>query len=415
MTVTATAVGATTVAVSSPSGAAPALPTITSLSSHSGVWWGGLQITVRGTNFTGVQKVTFAQSSGWDVTVVSPTLLTVRTPDHANGLTHVRVTTAAGQSRRSDATKYTFTSPTMDTPIYGGLTARQEQRISWQVRQKHRPARIAPKAKAWTRAMGLTAIHRAQSWLGLPYSWAGGSPKAPTYGVCSRNGGDNDCRVIGFDCSGLTLHSWGPYRTLDHYAQTQKGQAGRFHPTVGQLVPGDLVFFSSYIPDGIGHTAIYEGRGWVIEAGQSGTLVRRSRLADLIKWDGEYRGAVRPMSTGKQAAGPVITSATKTVPAAGGRVTLTGRNLSDVTAVTVGTSRVYTFVQRTATKLVVNVPARAAGRTTLIVSNPWGNSRTLALGYTGRTVTAHRAQTSPGTLPPVGMRHTGNRAATPAR
>ena len=192
----------------------------------------------------------------------------------------------------------------MDTPIYGGLTARQEVRISAQVRAAHRDVPSAPPAPGTGRpAMGRTAVRRAQSWLGVPYSWAGGNGAGPTAGVCAHNGGDQDCHVIGFDCSGLALYSWWPYEHLPHYAAYQHAIAGRFHPTIGQLVPGDLVFFTGYIAGGIGHVAVYAGNGMIIQAAQSGTTVMRSRLADVIAGDGPYRGATRPMSTGVQGPG----------------------------------------------------------------------------------------------------------------
>src|SRR5262249_12112921 len=153
-------------------------------------------------------------------------------------------------------------------------SARQERRISAHVRATHRGVYIAPWRNHWTSAMGSTAKNRARSWLGLPYSWAGGNGRGPTYRVCAHNvGGDLDCHVVGFDCSGLSLFAWSPYKQLVHFAETQHRQAGRFHPTIGELMPGDLVFFSADDPSGIGHVAMYAGRGLVIQALQSGTRI----------------------------------------------------------------------------------------------------------------------------------------------
>jgi hypothetical protein len=255
------------------------------------------------------------------------------------------------------------------------LTARQEQQISARVRAAHKGVYIAPWKNHWTPAMGVTALRRARSWLGLPYSWAGGNTSGPTYGVCAHNGGDLDCHVVGFDCSGLSLYAWAPYRHLDHYAATQHVQAGRFHPTMGQLMPGDLVFFSGYIADGIGHVAVYAGHGMVIQAAQSGTLVMRSRLADVIAESGVYRGATRPMSTGRQGPVPRVASTTTQLPVTGGYLRITGHHLAHATAVNVGGTLIYSFVKQTATRLVVKAPAHAAGRVTVAVSNAWGTAR----------------------------------------
>lgn len=362
--------------------AAPALagsgPVVTGLSRHQGPYWGATQVIVYGRNFVDVQKVRFGYKAAYAVHVFSSTKLSVLDPEHAYDVIHVRVVTSSGTSAPTAQNYFRFTHPTMDTPIMGGLTARQEQRISARVRAAHRGVYIAPRRNHWTAAMGFTAAHRARSWLGLPYSWAGGNAGRPTYGVCAHNGGDMDCHVVGFDCSGLALYTWSPYEQLIHYAATQHRQAGRFHPAMGQLVPGDLVFFSGYIANGIGHVAVYTGHGMVIQAAQSGTQIMRSRLVDVIAESGVYRGATRPMSTGQQAPGPRVLSLTTQLPLQGGYVRITGRHLGTATAVRVGATMVYSFVRRAADHLVVKVPAHSAGRVSIRVSNPWGTAeRTL--------------------------------------
>ena len=359
--------------------AATARPVVSGLSAHAGVYWGGQTLTVHGQNFTNVTAVYFSGVKGYSLQVQSPTTLQIVTPWHqALQQTQLHVLTAGGRSAANKATGYRFTAPGLDTPIMGGLTARQEQRISARLRASHRSPSVAPRRTHWTAAMGRTAVQRAASWLGLPYSWAGGNGSAPTRGVCSRNGGDLDCHVIGFDCSGLSLYAWSPYRRLDHYAATQYSQAGKYHPLLAQLVPGDLVFFSAYIAGGIGHVGIYEGDGWVIEASDSGTVIRRSRLTDMIANDGVYRGASRPMSTGRQGAGPVVTSITPSVSSRGGMVVVTGKRLGSTTAVNLGGTLHYDFVSRSASQLVLRVPSHRAGKTTISVATAWGTvSRSL--------------------------------------
>jgi cell wall-associated NlpC family hydrolase len=368
-------------AVAAPAQAA-ARPTVTSLSRTSGPYWGATLVTIHGTGLQDVTRVLFEKRVAYDLHIISATKLTVLTPSHRYGTVHVRVVAPTGTSVGSPANRYTFARPTMTTPIMGGLTARQEQRISARVRAAHRRVYAAPRRRHWTPAMGLTAVRRARSWLGVPYSWAGGNGAGPTYGVCAHNGGDLDCHVIGFDCSGLALNAWAPYESLVHYAATQHVQAGRFHPTVGQLVPGDLVFFSGYIADGIGHVAVYIGHGMVIQAPQSGTTVMRSRLVDVIAESGVYRGATRPMSTGRQGYGPRIASATSVLPVAGGKIRITGRHLDSVTTASVGKRMVYRFVKQTSHELVLTARGHAAGRVSLAVSTPWGTARR-TLRYVG--------------------------------
>ena len=62
---------------------------------------------------------------------------------------------------------------------------------------------------------------------------------------------------------------------MDHYAPNQYTQAGSFHPSTGQLMPGDLVFWSDNgTVGGIGHVAIYIGNGNVVQAPFSGASSR---------------------------------------------------------------------------------------------------------------------------------------------
>lgn len=152
----------------------------------------------------------------------------------------------------------------------------------------------APTGGGWTAAKGQYAVSRAEQYLGWMYAWAGGNANGPTYGVCAGDGAYNDCHVIGFDCSGLVMYGWGPYISLAHYAATQYTQAGSYHPSVGNLMPGDLVFWSSDgTIGGIHHVAIYIGNGNVIQAPQSGSVIQITPLGQ-VSWG--YFGATRPLT-----------------------------------------------------------------------------------------------------------------------
>ena len=131
-------------------------------------------------------------------------------------------------------------------------------------------------------------------YLGWMYSYAAGNTSGPTYGVCTGDGAWNDCHIIGFDCSGLSLYAWAPYLYMDHYAATQYSQVGSFHPSTSQLMPGDLVFWSENgTPSGISHVAIYIGNGNVIQAPQSGDVIK---ITNLYSVESGYYGATRPLT-----------------------------------------------------------------------------------------------------------------------
>jgi cell wall-associated NlpC family hydrolase len=80
---------------------------------------------------------------------------------------------------------------------------------------------------------------------------------------------------------------------MPHFAASQYN-SGRVHPAVADLRLGDLVFWSTNgSASGIHHVAIYVGAGNVVQAPQSGDIVRVTPLARV---DAGYFGATRPMS-----------------------------------------------------------------------------------------------------------------------
>ena len=150
----------------------------------------------------------------------------------------------------------------------------------------------APNGGSWSAAKGQRAVDRARSQLGVPYAWAGGGVGGPSYGVCdSSNGAPNDCNVRGFDCSGLVMYAWG--QGWAHYAATQYTQAGSVHPSLGNLRPGDLLFWSfNGTIGGIHHVAMYVGGGQIIQAPESGSYVMISSMYA----PGAIFGATRPLT-----------------------------------------------------------------------------------------------------------------------
>lgn len=149
---------------------------------------------------------------------------------------------------------------------------------------------------SWNAARGQRAANRALAQLGIRYSWAAGDADGPTYGFCATGtDGWNDCHVYGYDCSGLALYAWAPYIDLPHYSASQYYQAGSFHPSPDQLMPGDLLFWSTNSnPDNIHHVAIYIGNGNVVQAPNSGDVVKVTPWRDIPT---VYIGATRPLTS----------------------------------------------------------------------------------------------------------------------
>ena len=117
-----------------------------------------------------------------------------------------------------------------------------------------------------------TAVAAAESQIGVPYVWAGESPK----GSASP----------GFDCSGLTAWSWGQAGvSLPHFSG---GQMADVTPVpLSNLEPGDLLFYG---PGGGDHVAMYIGGGEMIEAPYTGASVWVTGL----RLGGGFAGAGRP-------------------------------------------------------------------------------------------------------------------------
>jgi peptidoglycan DL-endopeptidase RipA len=130
------------------------------------------------------------------------------------------------------------------------------------------------------------AIAAAKSQRGLPYSWGGGNASGPTGGI------PPDTDVVGFDCSGLTEYAYAQAGV--RIGGTSREQYWRFRDravAADDLQLGDLVFWGGTADyTSIYHVALYIGGGQVIQAPESGDVVRVSSM-----WFGsDYYGAVRP-------------------------------------------------------------------------------------------------------------------------
>jgi len=151
-----------------------------------------------------------------------------------------------------------------------------------------------PSYGGWTASKGRAAANRALSRLGTSYAWAGGNYNGATWGVDSPGtDGAHDSQVFGFDCSGLTMYAWAPQGIyLDHFAASQY-YAGSVHPQPGDFLPGDLLFWSDGGAGDIHHVALYIGGGNVVQAPNSGDVVK------VTPWDQVspgYFGATRPLT-----------------------------------------------------------------------------------------------------------------------
>ncbi|QNE89581.1 C40 family peptidase [Corynebacterium incognita] len=130
-------------------------------------------------------------------------------------------------------------------------------------------------------------IARAESQIGAPYAWGGGTASGPSQGI--RDGGTADAHgdynKVGFDCSGLTLYAFSAAGlSLPHYTGYQYTMGEQIDPA--NMQRGDLIFYG---PQGNHHVAIYLGNGEMLEAPQSGQTVTKTP----VRWSGMSPHAVR--------------------------------------------------------------------------------------------------------------------------
>jgi cell wall-associated NlpC family hydrolase len=123
----------------------------------------------------------------------------------------------------------------------------------------------SPQSSVGSSFAGSAAIMVAQTQLGTPYSWGGGSNSGPTTGIGS---GTN---TRGFDCSSFVRFVMSKLGiVLPRTSQEQQKCGTQISPMDAQ--PGDLLF----IGNPAHHVMIYAGNGIAIEAPQTGDVVKRT-------------------------------------------------------------------------------------------------------------------------------------------
>jgi cell wall-associated NlpC family hydrolase len=129
-----------------------------------------------------------------------------------------------------------------------------------------------------------SAISAAREYLGTIYAWGGGSLSGPSLGW------GIDAGIVGFDCSGLTRYAYAqagisiPRNSSAQYSALPKVSRS-------DLERGDLVFWATDTSSAatIHHVAIYLGDGQILEAPESGSVVRVTSM----RWGG-FIGGARP-------------------------------------------------------------------------------------------------------------------------
>jgi hypothetical protein len=83
-------------------------PKVTAVSPAKGSTSGNTLVAITGSGFSGATAVSFGAQAGTNLTVVSPTKIKIRSPAHAAGTVHVRITGPGGNSAIVAADRFTF-------------------------------------------------------------------------------------------------------------------------------------------------------------------------------------------------------------------------------------------------------------------------------------------------------------------
>lgn len=120
---------------------------------------------------------------------------------------------------------------------------------------------------------GVALVSAAMNYIGTPYLWAGVTPN-------------------GFDCSGFTYYLMTSILGYDFPRPIEGQLDSGYYVAIGDLQPGDLIFFQNTYTWGISHLGIYIGDGQMISASGEHFAVGINNLNDPY-WSTRYLTARR--------------------------------------------------------------------------------------------------------------------------
>ncbi|WP_433347627.1 C40 family peptidase [Microtetraspora malaysiensis] len=135
---------------------------------------------------------------------------------------------------------------------------------------------------------GVVAVQAALAMRGVPYSWGGGGPSGPSYGI------GRGAATKGFDCSGLAEYAWAKVGVRIGTTTYEQWRAGVRVPR-SQIQPGDLIFYetNSSIP-GPDHVGIAIDATRMVHAPFTGSTVRVDTWAGVPSRERALVGIIRP-------------------------------------------------------------------------------------------------------------------------
>ncbi|WP_203924185.1 C40 family peptidase, partial [Rugosimonospora africana] len=135
----------------------------------------------------------------------------------------------------------------------------------------------------------------------VPYSWGGGhaATPGPSLGTCVGYTGPSPCeanQTKGVDCSGFTRWVYDLAYGFDVLGAGNTNNQIAELTRVSSPAPGDLVFYGTSTAN-THHVGVYIGNGEMIDALQTGTVVREDSVSLESDIVGYYRETAHSLPT----------------------------------------------------------------------------------------------------------------------
>ncbi len=350
----------------------PVNPTVTSVTPTSGPTTGGTTITLTGTNFVSGATVRVGGTAATNVTFVSATQLTARTPAGTAGARDVQVTNPNGQSAtRTGGFTYTASAPALTSvsptsgPTAGGttITLTGTNFVSG-----------ATVRVGGTAATNVTFVSATQLTARTPAGTAGARDVQVT-----NPDGQSATRTGGFSYTASAP-------ALTSVSPTSGPTAGG---TTITLAGSNFVSGATVRVGGTAATNVtFVSATQLTARTPAGTAGARD--VQVTNPDGQSATRTGGFTYTAPASAPALTSVSPTSgPTAGGTtITLTGTNFVSGATVRVGGTAATNVAFVSATQLTARTPAGTAGARDVQVTNPDGQSATRTGGFTYTTPTS---------------------------
>ncbi|HEV2397944.1 MAG TPA: IPT/TIG domain-containing protein [Candidatus Sulfotelmatobacter sp.] len=396
--------GAVTVTVTNPGALAGSLtsgftyvvvPTVTSVSPNSGTTAGGTAVTITGTNFAAGATVTFGGTAATGVTVVNSTTITATTPAHAAGAVAVAVTVNGQTGSLANGFTYNGTVAISFAQVAAATPQAPTATVSVTYPAAQTAGNLNVVVVGWNDTT--STVQSVKDSAGNTYSVAIG----PTSGTGLRQsiyyaanivGGSNTVTVTFNQAAAypdIRILEYRGVTTLDVTAGASGTATAASSGPATTTVANELIFGANTVATG--NAAAGSGfTSRIITTPDSdlaedkmvttaGSNTATATLSSAGPW-------VMQMVTFSAVSGPIPTvtgvSPNSGTTAGGTAVTVTGTNFVSGATVTFGSAAATAVTVVNSTTITATSPAGSAGAVTVAVTNPGGQSGSLASAYT---------------------------------